>query len=226
MEQFKPQSNSYKKTKLLQACLTGIIAVIYLFDSLPGGFVSDIPHILLLLFILSNIIFLYFDFTRYDKALHESDDIKKNAYLDDLTGMPNRFSCDLVFQMYGNADSIRQVGCALIVIDNLVAINEEFGRDAGNQAIIDFSNILEDIGEDFGFVGRNGGNEFLLVIEKCNSLQMDEFFSMLNTRLKRYNALALNHPLEIYYRYVLNEELEAKRFSDLITEVYKRVYTR
>lgn len=227
MEQFKPQTNAYRKSRILQVILIAVFAIVYLFCILTGQSpATGIFHILFFLVILVNIIYLYFDFTRYTKALTESDEIKKTAYLDDLTGMPNRFSCDLVFQMYAKNDSIRHVGCALIIIDNLVALNEQIGRDAGNQAIIDFSNILEEVGEDFGFVGRNGGNEFLLVIEKCSAQQMDEFFSRLNTRLKRYNALALNNPIQIYYRYVLNEELQVKRFSDLITEVYKRVYNR
>ncbi|MDD3367976.1 MAG: GGDEF domain-containing protein [Lachnospiraceae bacterium] len=157
--------------------------------------------------------------------IQESDEIRKAAYLDDLTGLPNRFSCDLIFQMYADPSSIKNIGCASIVISNLVTINESVGRDSGNQVIADFCQILEDIGKDLGFVGRNGGNEFLFIVEDCNRSKMEEFFQSLNKRLKRYNALDLNDKIEIYYKYVLNNEYHAERFSDLITEVYQRLHT-
>jgi GGDEF domain-containing protein len=105
-----------------------------------------------------------------------------------------------------------------------MAINEQFGREAGNQVIIDFSHILEEIGEEFGFVGRNGGNEFLLVIEKCTKEQMEDFFTQLNARLKRYNVLTLNNPIAIRYGYALNEGLHFTNFSEIITEVYSKVH--
>jgi diguanylate cyclase (GGDEF)-like protein len=164
------------------------------------------------------------DLTKYRKALAESDEIKKTTYQDELTGIPNHYSCDQIFYKYSTEDSVRHVGCALIVIDNLVAINDEFGREAGNIAIIDFCHILQDVGEEFGFIGRNGGNEFLLVIEQCDKRIMEKFFSKLKVRMERYNALELNHPIDFRYEYVLNEDLKLQRFSNMITEVYQRVY--
>jgi diguanylate cyclase (GGDEF)-like protein len=178
----------------------------------------------LILLILVNAIFIYVDFTVYLNAIKESDDIKKTAYMDELTGMPNRYSCDVLFSKYSSEQSMQKVGCALIVIDNLMDINEQFGREAGNQVLIDFSQILEEIGEEFGFVGRNGGNEFLLVIEKCAKEQMEDFFAQLNARLKRYNVLTLNNPIAIRYGYTLNDELHFTNFSEIITEVYSKVH--
>ena len=174
---------------------------------------------------IGSLLFLYFDYKYFYKTIQESDSLRRSAYLDDLTGMPNRFSCDLVFQMYaGDTSKIEHVACALITISNLIQTNITFGRDAGNQILIDFSNILEEVGEDYGFVGRNGGNEFLLVIENCSQQYMEAFFDKLNIRIKRYNALELNNPIEINYKYILNDTLHATRFSDIITEVYNQLH--
>lgn len=235
MKQFKPKSRFFQITKTIQAGIIFAVFIIYILALiLNTDFRATVFHnplsltvsIILWILFLTSIIFIYLDFAVFNKSLKECDDIQKNAYLDDLTGMPNRFSCDLVFQMYAEPDKMKHVACALIIIDNLISINETISHEAGNQVIIDFSNILEEIGEDYGFVGRNGGNEFLLVIENCNKNQMEDFFEQLNTRLKRYNTLELNTPIEIYYKYVLNDELQATRFSQLITEVYKLVHNR
>jgi diguanylate cyclase (GGDEF)-like protein len=218
MTKFNSQFKKYKRTKILQAILTVFLAVCCFVP-------LNVPqNIFIILLIVENAIFIYVDFAVYAKALEESDDIKRTAYMDELTGMPNRYSCDVLFSRYATEQSMQKVGCALIVIDNLMAINDQFGREAGNQVIIDFSQMLEEIGEEFGFVGRNGGNEFLLVIEKCTAQQMEDFFAQLNTRLKRYNVLTLNNPIAIRYGYALNAELHFTNFSEIITEVYSKVH--
>lgn len=229
------QSHHFKITKIVQAGIIIATLVIFIFllllnsdfrMSLFRSPLAILSTMLLWSFFLANVIFIILDFRVFYKTLQVSDEIQHAAYLDDLTGMPNRFSCDLVFQMYAEPEKIQHVGCALIEIDNLITTNEQLGRETGNQILIDFSNILEEIGSDYGFVGRNGGNEFLLVVENGNKQSMENFFNEVHTRLKRYNALELNNPIKIYYKYVLNDELHANRFSDIITEVYKLVHNR
>ncbi len=235
MKKHSLKSHYFKITKIVQAGIIVATLIVFIFFILLNSdfrmalFRSPLAifsTMLLWTFFLSNVIFIVLDFRFFYKAIQESDEIQRTAYLDDLTGMPNRFSCDLVFQMYAEPEKIQHVGCALIEIDNLISTNEQYGREAGNQIIIDFSNILEEIGSDYGFVGRNGGNEFLLVIEQGSSQLMESFFDQLKNRLKRYNALELNKPIEIYYKYVLNDDLHASRFSTIITEVYKKLHNK
>lgn len=214
--------NSHKQLftnlKIVQVCT--LVLLLILFSTGSTSFYSFWVYFL----IFTDIVIVVLDLTLFRKTLIACDEVLETAYLDDLTGMPNRFSCDLIFQMYGSAESISHVGCALIEIKNLIDINVTHGREAGNLAIIDLCNILEEIGKDYGFVGRNGGNEFLLIIKKCDKAMMDGFFEQLNTRLSRYNKLELNNPMEISYSYVLNNDFHATCFSDLITEVYRRVH--
>lgn len=226
--------DSYVKRSKIHLAVIAVCLVFYLVVLVLDAFSPDIldEHLTMLLIngdlivlFAAALIALYYNFNQIAPALKESDELQKTAFLDDLTGMPNRYSCDLVFEMYGKNQSIENIGCALIIIGNLVTINATSGRDAGNQVIIDFCRILEDIGEDFGFVGRNGGNEFLLVIEDCNKEKMDDFFRQLDDRLTRYNCLELNDAIDIYYKYVLNQDLKADRFSDVITAVYRALHT-
>ena len=213
----------FKKVKTVQAILTAILLLctVVTFIS-PDTKMHTLCFLCIILLIAICSCYLCLDFTFFGKIIKDSDELRKSAYIDNLTGMPNRTSCDLIFEMYGNEKSLLNVGCALITIDNLVDINASKGRDAGNQVLIDFSNILTEVSEDIGFAGRNGGNEFLLVIEDCNTHAMENFFEQLNIRLKRYNALALNDPISIRYEYILNSEWKLSRFSDIITELYHR----
>ena len=234
MNKFKPIHPKYRIAKIAQLCISIFMLVLYIVflalysDSIAGLLQQPLfiaAQFIIWLLIIISILFSILDLTVFQKSIQERDSLKRSTYLDELTGMPNRLSCDLVFQMYGGETSkIEHVACALITISNLISINMNLGRSAGDQVLMDFCNMLEEIGEDYGFVGRNGGNEFLLVIENCNQKHMEDFFEQLQTRIKRYNVLQLNTPIEIKYKYVLNENLHANRFSNIITEVYNQLY--
>lgn len=234
MNKYKPIFKNYQLTKFLQIGFSLILLVLDILlmvlypdyrNKLSENPLYFIPQLIIILFIIVNLLFLVVDLTAFRKAVQERDTLKRAAYVDELTGMPNRLSCDLVFQMYGGESAkINHVACALITISNLSATNIALGRDAGDQILIDFCNILEEVGSDYGFVGRNGGNEFLLVIENCTKEHMESFFKQLDTRLKRYNVLALNNPIEINYKYVLNDDLHADRFSAIITAAYNQLH--
>ncbi|WP_026505992.1 diguanylate cyclase domain-containing protein [Butyrivibrio sp. NC3005] len=224
-------SKQYKKVKIVEILVVFVcflFAVIYHYYSYKMISFNSFfgPFTILLVVFTLIIFFLIYELLSFIPKIEDIENSADRNLLDNLTGIPNRLSCDLIFEMYGKNKSIENVGCAIITIGNLVTINESIGRDAGNQAIIDFSWMLEDISEDFGFVGRNGGNEFLLIIQECNRQLMDDFFRNLEQRVEKYNKLNLVHPISPYYKYVLNSELQATRFSDIITEAYHRMHTR
>ena len=115
------------------------------------------------------------------------------------------------------------MGCALITISNLQKINEEGGREKGDIALQNFSDLLEKVGDSYGFVGRNGGNEFITVLDNCDTSKAEKFISALEDTITQYN----NKPdtpvkIEINYAYALNAEIGAESFSDLITYTYKK----
>lgn len=93
------------------------------------------------------------------KALNDVELLSKTDY---LTRLPNRRSivADLEALIHD------QLGffVAIADIDHFKVINDTFGHDIGDQLLIELSNNLTNqVGED-GFVGRWGGEEFLLVL--------------------------------------------------------------
>ena len=45
--------------------------------------------------------------------------LKRAVYVDSLTGIPNRFSVDQIFEKYESGADISKLGCSLIKIDTL-----------------------------------------------------------------------------------------------------------
>ena len=51
-------------------------------------------------FMIFSFIAIVLDFRQLEKNITDSDDLNRIAYLDTLTGIPNRISCDLMFKEY------------------------------------------------------------------------------------------------------------------------------
>ena len=163
------------------------------------------------------------DFRQLEKNISDSDDLNRLAYLDSLTGIPNRISCDIIFKKYedASAETISNLACALISITNLSLINEALGRSRGNYLIQDFASIFETVGKNYGFVGRNGGNEFLIVIEECDKEKMASFNSSLADAVKAYNDSSNHMPVTYRTYTAFNSELNKATFPEIITQLYK-----
>ena len=183
-------------------------------------FLSSIIWVLMIFFLLC----LFSDFFRLRCFAEESHALNKAAYLDDLTGIPNRHGLDVVFQTYDTSQTLSQVGCFMVTIDNLKSINEKHGHKSGDTILQQFSSIFEEIGDQFGVVGRNGGNDFLMVMNNCTHTSMTEFIDKLNKRVTEYNTQFSHTPIHISYAYVLNNELKADDFPMLLTATYQKLH--
>ncbi|WP_158588728.1 GGDEF domain-containing protein [Butyrivibrio sp. X503] len=149
--------------------------------------------------------------------------LNKMAYLDRLTGLPNRYSCDLLFETFNDSYKLENAGFILMKINDLYNVNSKKGHAQGNDLIAEFCYILEDVGEKYGYVGRNGGNEFILLMEDCNPNNADMFLLDLTKRLHGYNELGVGSPIEIAYARVLNSDEKVSKISELISKAYKKL---
>lgn len=167
---------------------------------------------------------LLFDFFKLRSFTVESHALKQATYLDSLTGIPNRHSLDVLFQTYTTPESLAGTGCAMFTISNLKDINEANGHATGDRMLKDFCTILEEIGDSFGFVGRNGGNEFVAVINDCSHETMEHLFTILENRISLYNKEHTGTPILLDFAYTLYEEEPVQAFTQLLTATYNRLY--
>ncbi len=173
---------------------------------------------LLWLFMIYSFLCLMFDFKKLQTSIAEQHSLSRKAYLDDLTGIPNRYSCDLIFDTYRDAKDISEIGCVLMCISNLEEINETQGHEAGDKALQDFSVLLEKVADCYGFVGRNGGNEFIAVLENCSEDYVNRFLGDVKKAIHECEM-----SISIDSVYVLNHNEKVSRFMDLITLVYAKL---
>ena len=223
----------FKKGKSVQLILVVILAVCFcitlLFDSaLRNSIFSNRSSLTLCVFIwlllILYVVGIFFDFHKLNSYHSEEDKHEKKKFMEESNGMLNRFSCDTLFKSDEVTEVLDKVGCSMLEILNLREINEKFGRDAGDKAIDDFCSMLEEIGNDFGIVVRNGGNEFLIVIADCTPDVMKECLQQLDNRIALYNEKEGPNPLSLHSTFVLNSETHFERFSEILTQAYKQLH--
>ena len=221
----------YKAFKVAQLCLLivfGITFFCYLyFDPLLKNNIYTNRSLLsicvfLWAFWIFSLISIVWDFRQLERNITDNYMLGQTAYMDALTGIPNRQSVDLIFNKYDAKEDISDIGCALVSISNLYRINEEFGRDKGNEYLYDFAAAFERVGEKFGFVGRNGGNEFLIVMDECNEDKINSFLNEFYDELDTINSDPGQRKITFDSRYILNSKEDAGSFRELIAALYSR----
>lgn len=114
------------------------------------------------------------DITEYKRAVEalnkKSAEIRKLAYTDMLTGLPNRANVnELLCRELEKARRGESAGGVLFIdLDDLKWVNDTLGHTYGDMIIIEAGKrILEAVGTE-AFVGRVGGDEFLVILPEVS----------------------------------------------------------
>lgn len=170
-------------------------------------------------------IFIMIDLALCSKLTVKSHELSKLAYLDNMTGIPNRHSLDLLFNQYSTPKSLENVCCCMLGIQNISDINEKQGREKGDRLLQDFSLLLEEIGDQYGFVARNSGNEFVLLMDECCESKFDSFYDSFTTRVAAYNAVNAELPIAFQIAHIVNKTEHIQRLDQLFAATSSKLYT-
>lgn len=224
----------FRVAKLIQLCLYALIDIafitILILNPQTGTKIyHDKTLFLLCTFIWVTMVlglgYLLYDFYKMKFFAKESHSLNRTAYLDNMTGIPNRHGLDMIFDTYSTTEALAEVGCFVGTIANLREINETLGHQAGDFIIQSFCTIFEEVGDAFGTVGRNGGNEFVMVINHCTPQVMQSFLDSLDSRIEQYNNEHSDAPIKFLHSYLLNAESQAQTFAALLTATYNNLHT-
>ena len=113
------------------------------------------------MFLLITIIIIV---RQYKVADRLSQEVYERSIRDNMTGLFNRTEIINLYQK--NID--KDISLSVIDIDDFKNINDTYGHSVGDIVIKDISSIIQDIVGDKGYVGRYGGEEFLVILKKSD----------------------------------------------------------
>ena len=101
------------------------------------------------------------------------DHLNNEVTLDPMTKIANRGEFDRMLAVYMEAHRQSQLPCSLIIadIDKFKSINDTYGHQAGDEAIIALANLLKSLSRSGDLVARYGGEEFVVLCSDCNTAE-------------------------------------------------------
>ncbi len=116
--------------------------------------------------------------------------LKKTAYHDFMTGLPNRnqFNEEFpAFLMKAEFNSTK-VGVLIVDIDNMKYINDSKGHSAGDKILIDAAKVLSQFKNSNIIAYKHGDDEFLVIIQNANTVD-----TIINSCDAIFEAFQLNN---------------------------------
>ena len=183
----------FKVIQLLVSVIAAAGSMSYLFFSgvISQGLLSQ-PAILilsLLVWLLSLLSFIYIlvDARLLRNMTAKYAGLETMTYRDELTGLPNRASCDLFLKQALEDDTFDHISFVLLQLDNLQDTNETDGYEAGDALLLHFAKILSQIGQTYGTVVRNSSSTFGLIFPEVTKEELSIFLSELKHRVLSFN---------------------------------------
>ena len=158
------------------------------------------------------------------KKLEET--LRNSSLKDDLTGLFNRRG--LLKQAAPYFDFARRQKEKLLLLfidlDGMKKINDEFGHNEGDNALIQTAAILNRSFRSTDIIARLGGDEFTVLVTDLNASKEDAI-SRLNENLKAYNASELcSHKLAFSIGVATLEPERMACFEELLEQADQAMY--
>lgn len=182
--------------KTLQLALLIILTVIALVTILRDPVLyaqiasdSHVRTLAIILWLVLGVSFAFqlYDFNAYTGLKRENTELDNAVYSDPLTGVANRYSVDAYIARYLNRPLPDDCGCVTVDLANLSEINEKLGHSGGDAAIQEFALMLQNAAGGNCFIGRNGGNKFVTIMQECSPKRLETFLEKTDEQVRLHN---------------------------------------
>ena len=120
--------------------------------------------------------------------------LEQRAYTDTHTGLPNKSACE---ELLNNKETVgKHTACIMFDLNNLKIINDTKGHLMGDQLILNFAGLLRNVIPQKDFVGRYGGDEFMVVIYNTSKTEIEDILKQLSREKDRLNSSGNNMPID------------------------------
>ena len=120
--------------------------------------------------------------------------LEQRAYTDAHTGLPNKDACEVLLK---NKETVaKHTACIMFDLNNLKIINDSKGHSKGDQLIFNFAHLLRRVIPQEAFVGRYGGDEFMVVIYNTSKTEIEDILKQLSMEKDRLNSRGNDMPID------------------------------
>lgn len=156
-------------------------------------------------FIILLILFAYWNrkITHSNKLLKEAQieienknkELQKLAITDNLTNLYNRRKLDELLQneIHRSERFNHTFGVSILDIDHFKVVNDTYGHQVGDKVLIEIANILKQHSRKTDYVGRYGGEEFLIICPESNQDGMLNLIKNIKEDIEKHQFSDVGH---------------------------------
>ncbi|URN85618.1 GGDEF domain-containing protein [Acetobacterium wieringae] len=153
------------------------------------------------------------------QLLRKNKELATAAYFDKPTGLPGRLSCEE--QIWTPMDRKDAPYCMVMFdLNNLKYINDRYGHSAGDVLIKAFADILNHLTNENVFVGRYGGDEFIMIVKKHTEEQIGQLLKEIELAVIRYNKKSE----QLKIKYAVGYEYGGDSLPQMLEKADEKMY--
>lgn len=149
-----------------------------------------------------------------------NQDVGKMVYTD-VTGIKNKLAYQTQLNRLSEERDTFSVGLIMFDLNNLKIVNDTLGHEMGDCYIEAFSSLLSYLQNDRISAYRVGGDEFAMILEETNAVEVHHILDKLEAMTKEYNA---KHDIKISY--ARGYEISTSEHYYLMEELTRRADER
>lgn len=118
--------------------------------------------------------------------IRKSHDLSKKVYLDMQTSLPNK---NQVEEILASKNLVKkETTCMMFDLNDLKLVNDTKGHITGDVMISEFASMLQKVVGKNNFVGRYGGDEFVVVLYQSKKNEGASLINKLKNLCEQFNA--------------------------------------
>jgi diguanylate cyclase (GGDEF)-like protein len=145
----------------------------------------------------------------------------RSMYTDYLTGVNNRKKLEIYLkEKISTSTEDKTFSAIMIDLNSFKSINDTFGHDMGDNALQVFAKLLNSCLRSNDFIARFGGDEFFIVLDISNRIDLEEIVHRINVCVEKYNESG-DCPYKLYFSmgyavYDYHSHMKAEEFQKQI----------
>lgn len=154
-------------------------------------------------------------------GIYSTVEIQRQYFIDHRTGLYNQSRCTEVL-----ADPRTQknsTGLIMFDLNYLKHVNDTMGHEIGDELIKEFASALKQVYQKRNhFVGRYGGDEFIIILKNTSQKQIELLFKELSLTVERINQCNVIPDISYSAGYALSDGTE--KMKDLFEKADEFMY--
>lgn len=150
---------------------------------------------------------------RYAKANRE---LKSKIYLDEATGLPNKNKCEEILTL----EAEQNMAICVFDLNNLRIINNQQGHERGDLCIRSFAKSLRKGVDENQFVGRCGGDEFIVFFKNVTKEDVKRNLENIKKECAKCSEISLSYAAGFAY----SNDFSTLTMRELFCQADKNMY--